>query len=442
MERCGRTWLVAATREASVALRTVVMGVRGVVNRRGEASLTVSVIDFGGGVMMERGGDEVTVTSEDLELHWSARRGTFPGTAVQLEDGLFEVVDAEAGFYRLAPWRSGETARVVVPLDRAWVKKRVATREDQVRREQVRRVLMLLLPLSGALPRVTQMRLEREYDFPAQKATTVSALTEMVPGALGVVQSFIFAFSGEWVVPPGLRWLIFVGPVMFGESLIRLKMCFSQGEPFGSLFLSPVELLEKRAPDSFTSERHQPTAVAAAEGGYDLVLAVPDPRPDWHIGGVLRFRGRCYRLLLREGAGEVVHYSFDEVEGEDEVEVTLRLAPPPLRERVRDAGEGIVTTAWRALLLSFAPGRYQKTWFERHGTSPLLVTLVCALAEAGGGLQSMLEPGPPGILGILDLFFVVEGCVRLALALVRRGPVGSLMGLPLRPLYARWTAVR
>jgi hypothetical protein len=394
--------------------------------------------------MLEKDGS-LRITSSELLLNWHVRRADFPGTAISWQGRLYEVFgggQVETGWvWHLVPWDEGQVARVVMYFGKDRVAELAAVAADDERRSQRYRQLRLLLPLVGLLPNQLQGRLEREYGFPAERATVVSALLEIAGGFAGVLQALALMRGGAeaWFLPPPLRWLAAVGPVIAIEGMIRLWFSATQGEGIGSVFTSPLLLFLKPEDRGPKPEDFRPTAPNWRPGVQELELVTVEARTDWKVDGVLRFRGRSYRLDSIDGRGELYLYRFEAVPGD--TPLTLTLLPPEKEVRQRDAGSqgGPLALALKFVLMSLAPGDFQERWFTALGRSARAATACSAGIMAFGGAMNLVNlPGGP--LRILDVFLLVEGLIRLALVLVRGEAVGSLLGLPFQALYRRWAA--
>jgi len=399
--------------------------------------------DLGHGVTVRPQGDGTWVVASDrLGLGLRPRQGRMPGTAVALDGELLEVVEAVHGaaahHYRLAPWPEGEAARLVDRLDPARVAELAATCEAERSQRARRRLLVALLPLTGFLPGPTQERLQRECNFPAARATVVTALMELAAGAFLVVELAAVRF-GDSLLPPSLSWLGLLSALFVPESLIRLWWSLTQAAPMGSLLTLPVALFEPLPPprDPLADARPQPVRLEPEAG--ILELATGRSRPDWVEDGVLQYRERRYRLVDKVPDGGRMVYRLESVA--DDTPVTLQLLPPrPPPPSDRAAGEpGPLGLTLRIMLMSFAPQAHQERWFRARGTSPVVPTALCAAIEAFGGAVNLVGRPSEGPTRLLDLYFLAEGLVRLALVLGRGRGVGSVFGLPFLPLYRRWT---
>jgi hypothetical protein len=90
-------------------------------------------------------------------------------------------------------------------------------------------------------------------------------------------------------------------------------------------------------------------------------------------------------------------------------------------------------------LACLAPRDLQEAWGPRIGIRPILLTILGAGAECCGALvnlQSGSADGSPVSLAI-NLAVLVEGVTRFTLLLGSGRPVGSLLGLALRPALER-----
>lgn len=381
------------------------------------------------------------VVSDHLVLPWHPRRGKAPGTAVFYGDTLFEAQDSQrvgTGWrWRLVQWREGEVIRGSFELSRQAVAAlATAQRMGRERAERLRR-LRWLLPLAGLAPADLQQRWASELGFPVGWAMAASCLLEVVPGGIGVVQLATLRLDG-WFSPPGLRWLAFLGPLLLGEGLFRLGAYLATGQPVGSLLGLLLCLGKVGASGAATPPSRRPTVVARDGDAGTLVLASPILRADWAAGGVLRYQGDVYELVewgLYEGSA---HYKFRRIDAA--ATATLTLVPPPLpAPPAAEEWDGFTRTVLKTVAFCFAPARHQEEWAVRSATSPLLLTRASAAFEALGGFVNLLaDLDRGGAWWLLDAVVLAEGLVRLATSIAAGMPVGSLLGLPLLPLYRRW----
>ncbi len=396
---------------------------------------------LGEGVTARAGSGELVVTSERLLLPWHARRGKVPGTAVFYGDTLFEAQEAQRlaqGWrWRLLPWREGEVIRGSFDLSHPALAALAALhRTDRERAGRSRR-LRWLLPVAGLAPAAVQQRWAREIGFPVGRAMVASSLLEILPGGIGVVQLATLQLDG-WFLPPLLRWLAFLGPLLLGEGLLRLGAYLATGQPVGSLLGLLLSLGKVGASGAAPPPSRRPTVVARDGDTGTLVLASPILRGDWAVGGVLPFQGGLYELVgLRSHHGST-HYHFRRIAAADTATLSLAPPPPPAPPAVEKWG-GFTRTAFKTVAFCFAPARQQEEWAIHSATSPLLLTRASAACETLGGLVNLLADLDGGSAWwLLDTVVLADGVVRLATSLAGGTPVGSLLGLPLLPLYRRW----
>ena len=195
---------------------------------------------------------------------WSARtkrthvRAAHPGTTVEWEERLFEVVAAEprpdGGIrYRLAPWEEGQAIRRLERYDEETERAREDTRRDLAAGIRKRRWSIAFAPLAGLLPGSVQKRMEHEFGAPSLAMTTASAAPLFVIGFLGMFRTLLMVLGGGHGIRAGGGWPGWLAPdfpialYLTTESAIRLGSAIAQGEPMGSL---PVVLAYK-----FWSER-------------------------------------------------------------------------------------------------------------------------------------------------------------------------------------------
>ena len=322
----------------------------------------------GDAVRVIHSGEGLIVEWRGVEPDWEPRRGAVPGTAVIWDERAFEAAVRMAtpvgSRWVLQPWPEAVAMRLVVRLDAAAVGE-ARRRAEEERSARLRRLLTLpLLPVLGLAPGPTQERWRLDWGHPSGLAVGLSALVELAVGLAGLLQAMVFfAGASEWLLPPWLRWLVVVGPLMCLEAAVRTVLLVTHDLPTGSLVTAPLALLESR------------------RGG-------PPP-----------------------GAGRPRR-----TQGPSLVVLTLRIA--------------YASMAWR---------ERQERWAGELGLSAAWLTVLGAAAELIGGVVNLARHGGEGSpLLWLDLFFVVEGTVRLLMLAATGRPVGSLLALPLEPLVDRF----
>ena len=407
--------------------------------------------DLGLGVWVVSGFDGGwQVRSHRLRLPWAERSGCVPGSAVVWLDEPFEVIAVSrtpsGERWDLRPWPENEVMRGVFRLGESSIETLAGERlEGRTRRFQFW-LTVPLLPVLGLLPGKMQSRWHRDWGFPAAMATLLSAVVELAVAALGVIHLLAQGIGGVSFLPPALSWLGLVSPVLFIESVVRLKHFGAHQEPIGSAVSLPLALLERSEPEQDRLDQPEVRRVDPATG--KLELWSPVHRADWTLDGVLRFRDRLYMIekLEASGGGWLYHFTRAQPDGKA---ARLRLAPRPQGPVQTlsvgpgagpDRGPGVVATAGLTALACMAPGDIQERWASWINVRPSVLTLAGAGAEIVGGLTNIgtgqFDGGPWWLM--LDLFFVAEGMVRCILLVLSGGPVGSVLGLILRPLLEAW----
>ena len=179
-----------------------------------------------------------------------------PGTAVEWDGRLFEVLDAAPSAdgsirYRLAPWEDRHAIRRIERYDALTEEIRASERRDRSRDVVRRRLAILSAPLAGLLPGGVQRKMERDFGAPATWMTISSALPLFVVGFLGIFRVLVGVAGGVLSLP---AWLAPAPPVaayLFLESTLRLASAVAAGEPMGTLpaalVLALVQAIRKPA---------------------------------------------------------------------------------------------------------------------------------------------------------------------------------------------------
>jgi hypothetical protein len=192
------------------------------------------------------GSDRVEMLSEgsaaviDAYHHkgWRGRRpadqlrSEHPGTAIQWDNQLWEVVTAEPTNhgvrYYLERWKPSHVVRHCEAYDDKSERARRMELADVNRRERRRRAGIAASILLGHLPAEAQDYLHLEYGLPPSLPTIIS----VIPTAIIGVTSVIFLMVGGLGFPTSL---LLYGVYLFGESCLRFSYSFATGKPMGSL---------------------------------------------------------------------------------------------------------------------------------------------------------------------------------------------------------------
>lgn len=398
--------------------------------------------DLGHGVYASPAPDgELIVTSPRLDLEWRVAKGQMPGTAVMWGERSFEVVGREevgqGARWTLRSWDEAAAMRGVFKLERESVQEMADQAAAEARGARTRRSTVLLLPLIGLAPARLQKHWAGGWGLNAERATQISAICEILVGAVGIIQVAASAFGGEAFIP---SWLAYLGVVLFASGCVRLALVAADGEPVGSVLglallpLTPKQILAtpEIAPSMSSFDRETGT----------LVLESPVHRRDWDRDGVLPFRGDFFRLERAEHEGRSWVYFFARSDHDDGKERVLRLAPPPSSSLPRSAADSDAPSFLRTMLITavvtLGPASDQERWSAELSVRAVWLTVMGAGAELVGGIANLQRDlgSTHQLLILLDFFLVGEGLLRLGSAFIGR-PMGSIFGWVLRPLYRR-----
>ena len=401
--------------------------------------------DLGHGVsIIPYGEDGWRVASRRLTLPWTPRAENHPGSAVLWRGQAYEVVGGhvsgcERGWI-LEPWPDPEVMRAVFRLDEDWIGSHAAAEEEQRRNRLIRRVSLPAAPLLALAPARLQRQWRDSWGFPAAGATLVSAICELAAGGVGVVQLLVIVSGSEWFLPEPVRWIAVIGPALSAEALVRLA-CAARSEPIGSFLGLPLALVPKSAPVEQHLSRPEVSLEGAEGGGLEIVSDVL--RRDWVPDGVLRYRGDAYRLAGLENLGSGWRYRFERTDSEasgPQLHLARIVERSEARERARSPS--LVRTTIVSAVTCMAPSRYQERWARHLGVRPVWFTLLGAGSELLGGWinlehGSSVGASPSLSFMALNLFFVVEAVVRLALLVLTGKPIGSVFGWAVQPLLEK-----
>ncbi len=397
-------------------------------------------VDLGHDVRMEEGQDRLVLSSVSVDLGLHPPQGRVPGTAVDWHGRIWHVAEGgwreDGGTWILLPWPEGRVARRVMVLDERAVAEQAQKQARERRGESLRWRALPFLPLLGLAPESLQLRWRSEWGFPAVRATWLSALLQLFIGALGLVEAYVLGFAGDSVLPAGLEWLAFVGPLLFVEALVRMVLVAARDEPISSVEGLPLLWLPQVKPEP--EGPRQPEILSWDPEAAILELAVPVRRPDWEQGGFLKYHDVRLRLENLRSMGTGFLYRFvREVDTTEARELRLRSprpredAPPP------KADVSIPRFAVGTALMCFAPAEHQVVWTVRHRLPRTLLTWIGGSLELLGGMRAI---GPDWALDtawmVLDMVLLTEGVIRLAAA-VRGRALGSVFGRPFGFLWKR-----
>lgn len=398
---------------------------------------------LGHGVRVVPGdGGELVVLSETVDFGWRPRAGGQPGSAVIIDGEGFEVVACQpwngGARWTFEPWLGEDVMRVVQPLDEKTVAAAAADELARARANRLRPVLTLLAPILGFAIARWQRRWRDEWGYPAQTATWVSAILEMLIGGACIIEFIASMGAGATIFPWLPRPLVRVGVYFFAEGIVRLIMVFSDSEPVGSLLGAAVSIFEPKREPARVPVR-APKVQRFDEDKGVVELCSPILRRDWEEPGVLTYRDDDYVLDGTRQLGESWIYRFRRAEDTGtHLPARFRLNPPPPAAEpvVREETPGLVKTVLLNIACTMAPARFQERWAWWVGMRAIWFTVAGSLVELVGGLAN-LRAGADGLSVPLNLFLVVEAVSRLAVVALKKKPLGSVFGLVLTPILDR-----
>ena len=170
----------------------------------------------------------------------SQSRSEHPGTAVEWDGQVYEVLSVEAldgtfVRYRLTPWEDRHAIRRIERYDEESEAARHASRAELSAGNEKRRLAILFSPILGHLPGAVQAKMERDFGAPARAMTFVSAAPLFVLGALTILAALIGRFGGTPIVPQWMENHSGLFTYLAIESALRIHSAWIGGDPMGSL---------------------------------------------------------------------------------------------------------------------------------------------------------------------------------------------------------------
>jgi hypothetical protein len=373
-------------------------------------------------------------------------RPAFPGTAVALGEGTYEVLSEtelpEDGLvvYRMRPWPEGEVIRDRVVYGPAFVRAAEGERERARVRARARPWRLLLYPVVGLLPEEVQERLCDRLGLYAVTATLVSGLVESFGVILALLLVARASEGGSAILVmtalPGLILLVLPGlGRAFGAALLRetggsvpILLAFETLRALGALGERRDRSFVPLTRSAFWERLGRPDTVETASEG-TLVFRGLLPHLTW--GGSRRLSvGRDFWSAVAEppaldGGRLVYAYRLEPLgdapaPGEPEPSV-------PSATAYAEEVLGQVQREWDALNEGFAwltcmlPGDVQARAFEHRGGPPAARRATIATAAACGLLGLYLLsflPGPAAdplapFIGGLAVGLLVDAVLRV-----------------------------
>jgi len=371
-------------------------------------------------------------------LEGDIRRPGHPGTAVRMDENLYEVVAAEKmdgkWVYRLEPWPDGHVIRVFVEWGEDSAREFTAGLREERIRDQKSFLTWTAQAVLGFLPAEYQARISEARSMNPSRATFWSAALESLASLpfafMFLIEMFAGGAAGSSQSIPA--WIGLLAVVALGDGLFRLAAVISTGEPIGSLFLVLLRFrLKSEAPPPDTGDE-------VLETGEALNIVSPVPKVWWERAGGVTYKGESYILTDWNRKTYRHFYRFRRGGG------GFPTLDPEL-EKVRNRSSDLSYVF--AILWGFLPRDLQEAleFYGRYRPRPnalisVGLTALVALAFVGPGLRTLsrgvVEPGRLALLAVA-LFLFAESALRLRRLLTEGQVSGSVLGLLVRLLYDR-----
>ena len=375
-----------------------------------------------------------------------------PGTAIQMDDGLFEIVlieeTADPNYplrYGLKKWDVQHALRGVIPYTPETQAQAAAEFQDQAYLRSLRSRIVWTFPFAGMMPGPLQRGWEAKTALNMTLVAAASAMTQILIFMM-LVQMHGSPMSASLLN----RVLLYVGL----DAFARLLKIVCTGQPVGILVLTVPYLVwnlavhpekrrqRKQAQLKFSLE---PDEIDRRPGTKYLVIR--SMLFDDQLAGTqpLRFEGRVYKPLNwhREGKGLQRRwvYEFERLDDDSKVRYhDLTLPRNPQRQKtVEDSTRALDRVQMFGLIWGTYPAREQERLEAKYQFQAVQMTAATAgLLLAGGALEAwaLTMLGAAKLAYLSALYFVLESLFRLYVSKVQSKPAGSLAGWILQRFVA------
>jgi len=368
-------------------------------------------------------------------LEAEGRRLGHPGTAVQIDGDLFEVVSVERSgeewVYRLEPWTSPEAIRVCLDWGEEAEREFLAGLRDDQKQERKKLLAWSGQALLGFLPAKHQERLYETLGLDPGRATLWSAALETAVAAPFAVLFIISAIAGGTGGLGGKvpAWIGLPAIVLAVEGVIRLAAVIATGNPMGSLLFVLLGLRLKSEGPGYV----QADMISALEGVLDVVS--PVPKAWWERAGGVTYEGEPYILTGSDRERTGFSYRFRKG-GQGFPVLDSKL------EHVLNRSSYLSYVL--APLWGFLPPDLQKRleFYGRYRPRPYVLlsigfNFLLGLAIVGPGLKNASQ----GIYAVGSLALLAAGgslfleSVTRLIRLMNGETTGSFLGFLVKPVY-------
>ena len=417
---------------------------------------------------------------------WKARsfspagHAVFPGSTVEFEDKLYEVVfqDYDQGppltiRYYLNPWEVRFPIRSQFHYNKRECLHAAALYRNRRTTNRSRTLLAWLAPLIGLLPAEDQIRISNRYSISSTRMTFISALAILPAAGFAILQLTLKLIHGIPLPgPESLHWLYPFGFYFLGECFLRMLTASKLEEPVGSLFVSLPVLTWRAMKQKWDPKAKQKSFEAlepgdsrgreqlskatdqilpVQEGGYLEVISLL-PKPHWNQRVAISLNGAWYGLVKSDRVinGKKVSYRFvlkRAAEGTwfasvleydpDEVQILYK------EKRRKDLKTWVDTFAFLWGLLNREDQARLEELYEFDALKFTRITVISLFILALANLAVSLINLFAGVGTILDGWLLLIAGIVLLESYSRwkdwkRGePSGSVFGLFVRPFARR-----
>lgn len=376
--------------------------------------------------------------------HGDLRRADSPGTAIRMDDALYEVVTIEETVdpqhpfrYGLKKWEPQHALRHVIPYTPETRAKAASDFLDEAHAQSLRSRIVWTFPISGMMPGPLQRDWEAKTSLNMTLVAAASAMTQVL-----IFMSLAQSFGSPTSPSLPNRMILYLGV----DAFTRLLMIVCTGQPVGVFVLTLPYLLwdlavhpekRKRKKEAQLKFSHEPDEIDRRPGtGYlvirsmlfDEILAAPQP---------LRFEDNVYKPLHwhREGKGLERRWVYEFERMEEDPKLKYRQLPlprnPQRQKAVEDATRALDRAQMFGLIWGTFPAREQERLELKFQFPAVQMTAATAgLLLAAGGLEAwaLLMLGAPMFMFLGALYFVLESLYRLYVSKGQGRPAGSLAG--------------
>jgi hypothetical protein len=382
--------------------------------------------------------------------HWAARKSgdlthsEHPGTALQMSDGLYEIVlieetvDADYPLrYGLKKWDAKHALRGVIPYTPETQAQAAGDFLEEAHIQALRSRILWTFPLAGMAPGPVQRAWEAKTALNMAVVAAASAMTQIL-----IFMALVQAFGSPTSTSLLNRVLLYLGI----DAFTRMLLIVFTGQPVGIIVLTLPYLLwdlavhpekRKRKKEAQLKFSLEPDEIDRRPGTghlvirsmlFDDLLAASQP---------LRFEGVVYKPLNwhREGKGLRRRWVYEFERLEDPSKVRFRELTLPRNPQRQKAVEDATRALDRAQMLGLIWGTYPAREQERleakfQFPAAQMTAATAGLLLAAGALEAwalkMLGAATVTYLGAL--YFVVESLYRLYVSKAQGRPAGSLAG--------------